>query len=203
LVAAEAAAFVCSQLKPTDILIYDLETKETFQQVGSRDPRALHISVLGMYSTNERKLICYEEHELGEFWRRLEDGAMVVGFNNKGFDDIVCQAYFPEMSKVPSFDLLEAFHKAAGFRVRLDNLAQATLGRGKTSHGLEAIKMWNEGRIEELKDYCLSDVAITRELFEHGKNSGWVKYSDIKGDKQIFIDFNPQEEGQDLNLSLF
>src|SRR5687767_10902474 len=113
-----------------DTIVYDIETKETFQEVGSRDPKKLHISMIGMFSYQENRLLSFTEDELPLFFRRLETCDLVVGFNNKGFDDQVVAAYFPEMAKVPSFDMLEAVHKALGFRVKLDNLAQATLGTG-------------------------------------------------------------------------
>lgn len=189
-----------------DVIVYDIETKDTFQQVGSRDPKKLSISCIGMYSYNEQKLIGYREDELGQFWRRLEKCSLVIGFNNHGFDDLVCSAYFPEMGKVPSFDLLSAVHEALGFRVKLDNLAKATLGVGKTGDGLDAVRLYAEGKIDELVHYCLNDVKVTQELYEHGKNAGWVKYSDLQGTKQAYVNFNPVIAGSEaapLNLSLF
>jgi hypothetical protein len=188
-----------------DIIVYDIETKDTFQQIGGRDPKRLHISVVGAYSYLENRLIAFNEDELPQLWRRFEQCKMVVGFNNKGFDDQVCTAYFPEMAKVPSFDLLEAFHKSLGFRVKLDNLAQATLGTGKSGDGLHAVQLYAEGKIDELLSYCLDDVKITQELYEYGKRNGRVKYSDLAGPKECLVDFNyePPRPDAALNLSLF
>lgn len=188
-----------------DIIVYDIETQETFQQIGVRDPKKLHISVVCMYSYNENKYYSFTEDELPQFWRRLEFCDLVIGFNNKGFDDIVCSAYFPEMVKVPSFDMLEAVHKSIGFRVKLDNIAHATLGIGKTGDGLQAVKLYAEGRIQELTEYCLQDVKVTKEVYDYGRANGRLRYSDLAGVKDMFVDFNPEiaKPEQAINLSLF
>lgn len=187
-----------------DVIIYDIETKESFQDIGTRDPRKLHISVIGMFSYNENRFYSFDENELPLFWHRLEQCDMIVGFNNKGFDDQVCSAYFPEISKVFSFDILEEVRKNLGFRVKLDNIAHATLGTGKSGDGLKAIKLYQEGKIDELKSYCLDDVKITRDIFEHGKQYGEVSYEDLQSKKSVSVDFFPTiEKSDDLNLSLF
>lgn len=188
-----------------DIIVYDIETQESFQQVGSRDPKKLHVSVMGMYSYNEMKYFSFTEAELPSFFRRLELCDFVVGFNNKGFDDQVIAAYFPEMAKVASFDILEEVQKALGFRIKLDNIAHATLGTAKSGDGLQAIELFKEGKIEELTAYCMDDVKITREVYEYGKQNGLLRYADLAGTKTVSVDFNRQPAKIDasLNLSLF
>jgi DEAD/DEAH box helicase domain-containing protein len=189
-----------------DVIVYDIETKETFQEIGTRDPKRLSISMIGMYSYNERKLISFTEDELPQFWRRLETCSLLIGFNNKGFDDIVVSAYFPEITKVPSFDILEQVYNSIGFRVKLDNIAHATLNEGKSGDGLKAIKLYREGRIDELRDYCLDDVRITKDLYDYGKQYGELMYNDMQGKKSFIVDFK-QEVGSSaegpMNLSLF
>lgn len=188
-----------------DTIVYDIETKETFQDIGGRDPKRLHISMIGMYSYNDRRLYSFTEDELPQFWRRLEQCDLLVGFNNKGFDDQVVSAYFPEVTKLNSFDMLEAISNSLGFRVKLDNLAQATLGVGKSGDGLKAIDYYREGKIEELRQYCLDDVKITQQLYEQGKQTGRLYYTDLQGKKEVLVDFDPktEEKGDALNLSLF
>lgn len=187
-----------------DSIVYDIETKESFQEVGSRDPKKLHISMIGMFSHLENKFLSFTEDELPLFWRRLENCDLLIGFNSHGFDNQVCAAYFPEMDKVPSFDMLEAVYKNLGFRIKLDNLAQATLGTGKSGDGLKAIQLYKEDKIEELRAYCLDDVKITKQLYDYGKDTGRLFYTDLQGKKEVAVDFNPQlEKAQNLNLSLF
>lgn len=189
-----------------DVIVYDIETKETFQEVGSRDPRKLHISMIGAYSYNQRKLFSFTEDELGGFWRMLENCSLLIGFNNKGFDDQVVSAYFSEIEKVPKFDILEEVHKNLGFRVKLDNIAHATLGVGKSGDGLKAIKLYREGKIDELRDYCLDDVKITQQIYDYGRQTGELKYSDMQGVRTVQVDFRQQVESptdEPMNLSLF
>jgi DEAD/DEAH box helicase domain-containing protein len=191
-----------------DIIVYDIETRDSFQEVGSRDPRRLHISLIGMYSYRDDEYSSFLEDELPLFFRRLENCALVIGFNNKGFDDLVVSASFPEMHKVPSFDILEQVHKSLGYRVKLDNIASATLGYGKSGDGLLAIKMYAEGRIEELRQYCLDDVKITKEVYDFAKRNGFLKYADLSGVKEFSVDFSSADtlltgSNGPMNLSLF
>jgi DEAD/DEAH box helicase domain-containing protein len=191
-----------------DIIVYDIETKDTFNDVGTRDPRRLHISLLGMYSMRDDEYLSFTEDELPQFFRRLEDCDLIIGFNNKGFDDPVVSAVFPEITKVPSFDILEQVHKSLGFRIKLDNIAAATLGYGKSGDGLKAVRLYAEGKIDELREYCLDDVKITKEIYEFGKRNGFLKYSDLAGVKEFLVDFSSADrlaaESQGpMNLSLF
>jgi DEAD/DEAH box helicase domain-containing protein len=189
-----------------DVIVYDIETKETFQEVGSRDPRKLHISMIGAYSYNDRQLYSFTEDELGKFWRMLENCSLLIGFNNKGFDDQVVSAYFAEIDKVPKFDILEEVYKNLGFRVKLDNIAHATLGVGKSGDGLKAIQLYREGKIEELRAYCLDDVKITQQIYDYGRQTGELKYSDMQGVRSVQVDFRQVVElpsDEPMNLSLF
>ena len=187
-----------------DTIVYDIETKESFQEVGSRDPKKLHISMIGMFSYNDNQLYSFTEDELPLFFRRLEHCDLLVGFNSHGFDNQVVSAYFPEILKLNSFDMLEEIYKNLGFRVKLDNLAQATLGEGKSGSGLKAIELYKDGKIEELRSYCLDDVRITKDLFEHGKANGRLKYADLSGTKDVIVNFNVEvKQPEALNLSLF
>lgn len=188
-----------------DIIVYDIETKESFAQIGSRDPKKLHISMLGMYSYKENEYYGYDENDLHLFWRRLEHCDLLIGYNNHGFDDQVVSVYFPEITKIKSLDLLEEISNSLGFRIKLDSIAHATLGIGKSGDGLKAIELYKDGKIEELRSYCLDDVKITKEIYEYGKKNGSLKYSDMQGEKQFFVNFEPEIEEPEsaLNLSLF
>jgi DEAD/DEAH box helicase domain-containing protein len=191
-----------------DIIVYDIETKNTFQDIGSRDARKLNTSLIGMYSFNDDEYYSYTEDEFPQFYRKLEECGLVIGFNNKGFDDIVISASFPEMVKVPSFDILEQVHKALGFRIKLDNIASATLGYGKSGDGLKAVRLYAEGKIEELRQYCLDDVKITKEVYEFAKRNGFLKYADLAGVREFIVDFSSSDTlvadaNAPMNLSLF
>jgi hypothetical protein len=63
-----------------------------------------------------------------------------------------------------------------GHRVGLNALAKATLGESKSGHGLEALQWFKDGRVEDVKKYCLDDVRLTKNLYEHGKAKGFVLF---------------------------
>ena len=79
--------------------------------------------------------------------------------------------------------------KIIGHRVKLDNLAQMTLGAGKSGDGLQALKFWKLGQIEELKKYCLDDVRITKELYDYVLKYGKLAYKDYFETKEIQVKF--------------
>jgi DEAD/DEAH box helicase domain-containing protein len=161
-----------------NIVVFDIETKNAFSDVGGRDAlEKLDVSVVGVYDYEDGKLSVYEEADFAKLAERISRKPLLVGFNSKKFDIPVLQKYMPfDLRKIPHLDILEEVAKALGHRVSLDSIARATLGAGKSGSGLEAIKLWREGRLEELKRYCLDDVRITREIFEFGASHGELFY---------------------------
>ena len=75
-------------------------------------------------------------------------------------------------------DLLVDLENRLGHRLKLESIATASLGVGKTADGLEAIKWWREGRIMEIAKYCAYDVKVTKAVHEFGRTHGHVKYLD-------------------------
>ena len=160
-----------------DVIVFDLETKKEFAEISGRDRvDLLGVSVLGAYSYNQDKYFVFEEHELPEFEKMLASTGLLVGYNIKHFDIPVLQPYisFP-LSKIEHLDMIFDPTNGAGFRPKLDNLARTTLGMAKSADGLQALRWYREGRIQEVKDYCLQDVKVTKELYEFGRKNGFVK----------------------------
>jgi len=56
--------------------------------------------------------------------------------------------------------------------VSLESLAQATLGRGKSGSGLDALRWFKEGKFDLIAKYCLDDVKLTKEIYDYGKQHG-------------------------------
>lgn len=159
-----------------DKLVFDIETKNTFDDVGGQQNlKDLDASVVGVYSYTDDAYTCFEEREfpkLGELFRRAH---LLVGFSSKRFDLPILEKYFNfSLSSITHFDILEAIEKSFGRRVGLGFLAEANLGMGKTAHGLQAIEFWKNGEIQKLKEYCLQDVKITKDLYELIKNQGFL-----------------------------
>jgi len=162
-----------------NIVVFDIETKNAFDDVGGRNNlTALQISVLGayLYSTNEYKI--YEEKELPEFERILQKKPLLVGFNSRRFDTPILQPYMHfDLKTLPQLDIMEELANILGHRVSLDSVAQATLGKSKSGSGMDAIRYFRDGEIEKLKKYCLDDVRITKEIFEYGAKHGELFYT--------------------------
>ncbi|HBF12997.1 MAG TPA: helicase [Deltaproteobacteria bacterium] len=186
-------------------VVLDLETKKTFDEVGGREHiDQLGISVVGIYDYECSKYRTYEEKELGQLQNFLIDASLIIGFNHINFDFAVLQAYFSiDVETLPAFDILADFEKKAGHRIGLDSLAKATLNVGKTGHGLDAIRFYREGRMEELKSYCLNDVKVTRDIFEYGIENGKIFYFSKIGQqkKEMAVDWKQYKKPKIVNLA--
>lgn len=186
-------------------VVFDLETKHTFREFS--DPKLLGITVVGAYDYATDSSHTFLEHELGDFYRLIENASYVMGFNIITFDLPVLSAYYPgDTKQFKAFDLLDDIRQTIGRRLSLDMLLKATLGKQKTGHGLQAVEFYKEGKIEELKSYCLHDVLFTKELFEYGCENGKVFY--LEGMQKIPIPVSwkkykqPGSDGVDISLTL-
>ena len=162
------------------IVFFDLETRRSFQEVGGRHniPK-LGLSVAVTYSTADAEYHHYTEETVDELIEELKAADLVVGFNVISFDYQVLTAYTDHpLRQLPTVDMLDDIYRTLGFRVSLDALASATLGVGKSADGLQAIRWWREGKMQELFDYCQKDVEVTRQLYEFGRQNKYVQYRD-------------------------
>lgn len=162
-----------------DTLVIDLETKKSFADVGGeRNIRDLGISVAGIYSYQKATFIALEERELSLLEVMLGNTEHIIGFNINHFDLPVLEPYIKNLSlsKFAVTDMYEDAVAFLGHRVGLGALAKATLGESKSGHGLEALQWFKEGRIEDVKKYCLDDVRLTRDLYEYGRKNGHVLF---------------------------
>jgi len=163
-------------------VVFDLETRRTIQEVGGRQNiHRLGLSVAVTYNEDENLYRFYTEENVSELVEELKKGKLVVGFNLYRFDYQVLQPYtsFP-LESLPTLDLMEEVRRKLGIRVSLDQLAWATLGAGKSGDGMLAIRLWRQGRIEELMEYCRRDVEITWQLYEFGRRNRYIIYFDKK-----------------------
>lgn len=174
-------------------MVLDIETQNTFQDVGGRQHKGLKISVVGCYFYEQDEYICYEEHQLQTLFRRLEQSGRIIGYNTKGFDYPVMNNYYVgDVAHFASLDLLEEIQRALGFRLKLDDVAHGTLGIGKSGNGLQAVEWWKQGEIQKIKDYCLQDVKVTKEVYEFGKQYRLIRYFDRLGTcHDIPVNFEP------------
>ncbi|OGZ96496.1 MAG: hypothetical protein A3I44_04880 [Candidatus Sungbacteria bacterium RIFCSPLOWO2_02_FULL_51_17] len=163
-------------------LVIDLETKKSFDEVGGRNNlTALGVSVAGVFSYATKEFHAYEEYELSELEDALKTADLVIGFNIKNFDWPVLQPYLKTVrtTLVPTLDIFEDVTQRLGHRISLNSLASATLGAKKSSDGLQALRWYKEGKIKEIKEYCLKDVEITRDIYEYGKKHGHLYFDSL------------------------
>jgi len=179
-----------------DILVIDIETKNTFFDVGGEDYiRDLDMSLTCLYSYNRDEYMSFWEKDLDELGKMMKDAALIVGFSINRFDLPVLDKYFDfNTQALKRIDLLEEIEVVYGRRIGLDLLAVRNLGVGKTHNGLEAIKFWNEGNLKELEDYCRNDVKVTKELYDLAKQQGYLMVPQRGTDEAVKVpfDLNPK-----------
>jgi DEAD/DEAH box helicase domain-containing protein len=165
-------------------LVFDIETRNTFEQVGSDRPEDLDLSVISIYDSRDGSMKTFELDELGNAWPLFKDIDFIVGFNSDHFDIPILNKYCPDdLSKIKSVDILKSIKDSFGRRIKLDNIAENTLGKNKIAHGLEAIKWWNEGKIDLIKKYCEEDVYITKDIFLYALENKKLFAKDREGNK--------------------
>ncbi len=172
-------------------IVFDLETQKSFQEVGGRGHNdQLKISVLGLYSYKDDQYYCFEEHEIYLAGEMFQEADQIIGFNIKSFDFEVLRPYVNfDVHSLPYLDIMEEVAKIIGHRVKLENLAQSNLGIGKSADGLEALRMYKQGRMDELKKYCTQDVRVTKELYDYVLKNNKLQYKDYFETREIHIMF--------------
>ena len=164
----------------------DIETKNEFAEVGSNKPEDLDLSVVCVHDSETGLLRGFFEEELPELWPILERANMFIGFNTDHFDIPILNKYYSgNLEEIKSLDILKEVKNVLGRRLKLDTIAEATLGKKKTGHGLDAIRWWRKGEREKVKAYCLEDVKITRELYDYARTHKHLKYHDGANLKEI------------------
>lgn len=165
-----------------DVVYFDLETQRSAAEVGGWG----HVEAMGMsigvtFSTARGQYEIYSESEVDKLIQQLRRADLVVGFNILRFDYKVLSAYdLFDFSQIPTCDIMVDIENSLGRRVKLDAVAEASLGINKTALGTDALKWWKEGRIREIAEYCCYDVKTTRLVHEYGCRHGHVCLVDTK-----------------------
>ena len=182
-------------------IFFDIETKSDFGS-GSFDPAAIELSLVGLFDSATGRYESFLEGELPNLWPILERADLLVGYNSEHFDIPILNRYYPgDLSRIKSLDLLKEVKQVLGRRLRLDSLAEATLGKKKIGHGADAVRWWKEGAIEKLREYCLEDVRLTKELYEYARAQGGLKYKDLGHIREIKLDTAAWEERQSSGMT--
>jgi hypothetical protein len=172
----------------------DIETEGDFRANG--DFGDLEVTIACIHDSETDEFKSFLKPELSDLWPILEHADLIIGYNSDHFDIPILNKYYAgDLTKIRSVDLLKEVKNALGRRLRLDSIAEATLGKKKSGNGLEAMQWWKEGKVDKVRQYCIDDVRITRDIYNYAKKNGSIKYRDFDGIRDIKLDTSKWEEG--------
>lgn len=168
-------------------IVFDIET---VGDIRNRDD--LKVTVVSVYDYNTDSYRSFDEHQLAELWPILEKAEALIGYNSKSFDVPILNKYYAgDLFAIPQLDLLERIKESSGKRFKLDDVARATLEIRKSADGLQAMKWYEEGKIDKIKEYCEQDVRVTKEIFDFGLKNKMLYYPTLTGEVvPIAVDFS-------------
>lgn len=161
-----------------DTIVFDIETKRGPREVGGWVPERMGLAVAVTWDESNGFREWFRE-DVKALIRELSGFSRVVGFNVLRFDYRVLARYqrnAPRLLAPKTVDILADVYQALGFRVSLDNVARATLGRGKIATADQAGKWWREGKRDLVAKYCRADVELTRDIYAYGVRHGVIYY---------------------------
>jgi DEAD/DEAH box helicase domain-containing protein len=169
-------------LKHRHFLVIDVETQKLVQEVGGWDHvDKLGISVACAYDSKTDQFLAYRENELKQLIELCEE-RLVVGYNIRGFDLPVLAPYGLDTRKLDVFDIMYDLEALTRQRyLKLEHVAQGTLAAGKSADGLMAVEWYKQGQIQKIIDYCMQDVKVTRDVFQFGRQNGFVRIQRAEG----------------------
>jgi DEAD/DEAH box helicase domain-containing protein len=187
-------------------IIFDIETRNTFDEVGSPNPADLDISCVCIWDSKTDEYTSYELDELDKLWPILEASDCLVGYNSLHFDlPLLNKYYLGDLSKIKQIDLMKEIQEVIGRRIKLDDVASATMGTKKSADGLQAVLWWKQGKIEEIIKYCIQDVKVTKDVYDHAIEHGFVYYPNQGKKEEIPLDtsgWNTVESEGGLTMGL-
>lgn len=183
-------------------IVFDIETKNFFQDVGKNDPSLLDIALVAIYDSETGTYSSYLSEELGKLWPIIERADMLIGFNSDHFDIPLLNKYYPgDLTKIKSLDILKEIKNSYGRRMRLDQLAEGTLGKNKSGHGADANNWWKAGEVEKVRAYCIDDVRLTRELYDYALTNNKLIFKEGGALNEINLDTSDWEKSSNHKLT--
>lgn len=163
-------------LKHRHFLVIDIETQRLVQEVGGWGQiDKLGVSVACAYDSKSDSFLSFTEKELKHLFTLCEE-RLVVGYNIRGFDLPVMVPYGLEIGSLDVFDIMYDLEAITRQRyLKLEYVARGTLGEGKSADGLQAVEWYKKGEIDKIIEYCKQDVKVTRDVFQFGRQNGFVK----------------------------
>ena len=168
-----------------DILVLDVETQRMSDEViGGWNAVDEFLVALVVTWDEAAGMRVWYENDVKSLLAEAEKFRKVVTFNGENFDFKVLSHYGSvQPLRVRSVDMLVELSKKLGFRVKLDSLARATLGKGKSGSGTDSVQWWRSGDPalqQKVVDYCKMDVELTKGIYLFGREKGYVLVEDLK-----------------------
>ncbi len=159
------------------ILVFDLETRRSAQEVGGwHNAHLMRLAVGVIYDVVREEYRVFEEDQVEDLLDLLRNGELIIGFNLLAFDYKVLRAYTPDdLCKLPTLDLLVELKKRCGHRIGLGAMCRENLGVPKSADGLQSLEWFRQGQLEKVIEYCKKDVELTWRLFREGQSEGSLR----------------------------
>ncbi|MFA7216792.1 MAG: ribonuclease H-like domain-containing protein [Candidatus Paceibacterota bacterium] len=174
-------------------IVFDIETKNIFQDVGSNDPVDLDISIVGLYDYETNSYASFTQEEFGGMWEIIGKADLFITYNGDHFDIPLLNKYYKkaglgDLNQIRSLDILKEIKNTYGRRMKLDQIAEGTFGSHKSANGLEAVVWWKKGEIDKIRKYCLDDVKITKDVYEYAMKNKKLIFKEGPFTKEIKLD---------------
>jgi DEAD/DEAH box helicase domain-containing protein len=184
------------------ILTFDIETTNTFEEVGSPNPADLELAVVCVHDNETDQITHYFKEDLHKLWPIIEESNMLVTYNGDHFDIPLLNKYYAgDLTQIKSLDIMKEIKTVIGRRIKLDDIASATLGESKSADGLQSIIWWRQGKIDEVVSYCKQDVAVTRKVYDFAIQNGYLLYVKNGVSEKIPLNTSTWEEVVENNLA--
>ncbi len=150
-------------------LCFDIETKDLAPREFSLENLAkLGVSVACAFDSKTQKMMTFFEKDMPDLLKLCRE-RLLVGYNIRRFDLPVLAGYGLKLEGLDVFDIMEEVERGLGRRfIKLQYVAQGTLGEGKSGDGKLAVEWYKQGLFEKLAEYCVRDVEVTHQVFRHG-----------------------------------
>lgn len=145
---------------------------------GWGDLKGMGVSVVS-YARSDGGEVAIAPHQdygsLKMFEKECQD-CLVIGFNSRNFDDKLMQAH--GLNVTTDYDILKAVRIVAfgssrwqdcpkGNSYALGKIGESN-GFPKTGNGELAPELWQQGKHDDVINYCLNDVRLTRHILALG-----------------------------------
>lgn len=189
-------------------IVFDIETKNIFQDVGSRNPEDLDISIVGLYDYESNNYLSFTQEEFPQMWPYFQKADLLVTFNGLYFDIPLLNKYYKkaglgDLNKIKHLDVFKEVKQTSGRWLKLDKIASGTFGINKSGDGFDAVVWWRQGRVDEIRKYCLDDVKITKDTYDFALKNKKLMYKEGPFIKEVKLDvkhWEPEDEVKTQSL---